>query len=243
MPPLQKTSCKEYLDEAKEARSNNERMLAISILENGIQGQCADSSIAYSELSIIYLELGDQSYSNRNNISSDERVEYFTLALEKANQAIQLDPDNVNGYERKSMAFAGLLDVQGIKQKVQLADSVRINAEIALEIDPKNDRALHILGRWHYEVSQFGGFMRFLTRLFVGTAPEASYEQALEYFTKSAELQDFPVHHFWIGITHLKLSNDRSAKKHFEHLLTLENQHHNDQFFKDQATKELEKLK
>jgi tetratricopeptide (TPR) repeat protein len=240
--PLPVSSCKEYMDAAKKARADKNRLLEISILEEGIVNQCADSSIAYSQLSLCYLELADQSYSDRNENNENNRLENFTIALDFANQAIQIDPDNVYGYERKSMAFAGLVDVQGLKQKVQLADSVRINAEIALELDPKNDRALHILGRWHYEVSQFGGFMRFLARLFFGTAPKASYEQALHYFTKSAELQDYPVHHYWIGITHLKLNNDTSAKNHFEYLLSLENQHHNDQFFKDQAKQKLEDL-
>ena len=239
---LPMSSCKEYMDAAKKARADKNRLLEISILEEGIVNQCADSSIAYSQLSLCFLELADQSYSNRNESNDDLRLEYFTKALEIADKAIQVNPKNVYGYERKSMAFAGLVDVQGLKQKVQLADSVRINAEIALELDPQNDRALHILGRWHYEVSQFGGFMRFLARLLFGTAPKASYEQALYYFSSSAELEDFPVHHYWIGVTHLKLKNEASAKEHFQYLLTLENQHHNDQFFKDQALAELEDL-
>lgn len=233
------TNCQEYLDEAKEARANREPLAEISILENAIQNQCADSSIAYSQLSLCFLELADQSYSNRNEVAEDRRIKYFTKALKIADRAIQIDPQNVYGYERKSMAFAGLVDVQGLKQKVQLADSVRINAEIALEIDPKSDRALHILGRWHYEVSQFGGLMRFFARLFFGTAPEASYEEALYYFKTSSKLQDFPVHHYWIGLTHLKLKNKDQAKFHFQHLLTLENQHHNDEFFKEQAREKL----
>lgn len=236
-------SCKEYLDSAKEARANQERLFEISILESAIKDECADSSIAYSQLSLCFLELGDQSYSDRNNLSNAARIGHFMSALEMANMAIQVDPKNVYGYERKSMAFAGLVDVQGLKQKVQLADSVRINAEMALEIDPQNDRALHILGRWHYEVSQFGGVMRFFARLLFGTAPKASYKQALDYFQKSVELQDFPVHHYWVGVTQLKLKNKESAKFHFEHLLTLKNQHHNDEHFKSKAKKELEKLK
>lgn len=238
----QQITCKEYLDAAKEARANRDPQTEITILEEAIGKSCAENSIAYSQLSLCFLELADQSYSNRNEEKDDKREEYFRNALQIANQAIQINPNNVYGYERKSMAFAGLVDVLGLRQKVQLADSVRINAEIALEIDPKNDRALHILGRWHYEVSQFGGIMRFFARLFFGTAPEASYEKALNYFKRSAKLQDFPVHHYWIGETQLKLKDEKSAKTHFEHLLTLENQHHNDEFFKKKALEELEKL-
>ncbi|XWN36911.1 MAG: hypothetical protein ROO71_13230 [Balneola sp.] len=239
---LPELSCQDYLDDAKKARADKERLLEISILENAIKGQCAESSIAHSQLSLCYLEMADQSYSDRNEQQEDERLEYFTKALNMADQAIEIDSNNIYGYERKSMAFAGLVSIQGLKEKVQLADSVRINAELALEIDPNSDRALHILGRWHYEVSQFGGFMRFFARLFFGTAPKASYEQALYYFNRSAELEDFPVHHYWIGMTYQKMKDKDSAITHFEYLLTLENQHHNDQYFKEQAKKELDKL-
>lgn len=238
----QQKSCVEYLDAAKEARADRKPLVEISILEEAIKSECADTSIAYSQLSLCYLELADQSYSNRNDKADDKREEYFGKALQIANQAIQIDPNNVYGYERKSMAFAGLVDVQGLKQKVQLADSVRINAEIALEIDPNNDRALHILGRWHYEVSQFGGVMRFFARLIFGTAPKASYEEALYYFKRSIELEDFPVHHYWAGLTQVKLKNKEQAKSHFEHLLTLKNKHHNDEFFKEQARQNLKDL-
>ncbi len=234
-------NCQNYLDEAKKARADKKRLLEISILENAIEGQCADSSIAYSLLSFRYSELADQSYADRNNVTDEQKIDYFTKALNLAGKAIEIDPNNGYGYERKSLAFAGLVSLEGLKQKVQLADSVRIYAEKALEINP-NGRTLHILGRWHYEVSQFGGFMRFVSRLLFGTAPKASYEQALDYFSKAAELEDFPVHHYWIALTHLKMKNKEAAREHFEYILTLENQLHNDQLFKDRAKKELERL-
>lgn len=238
---LRALNCQDYLDEARKAHADKERMLEISILENAIEGQCADSSIAYSLLSFRYLELADQSYADRNKVTDKQKIDYFTKALNLADKAIEIDPDNGYGYERKSLAFAGLVSLEGLREKVQLADSVRIYAEKALEINP-NGRTLHILGRWHYEVSQFGGFMRFFARLFFGTAPKASYEQALDYFSQAAELEDFTVHHYWIALTHLKMKNKDGAKEHFEYILTLESQLHNDQLFKERAKKELEEL-
>ncbi len=238
---LQALNCQDYLDEAEQARADKERMLEITILENAIEGHCADSSIAYSRLSFSYLELADQSYADRNKVTDEQKIGYFTKALNLSGKAIEIDPNNGYGYERKSLAFGGLASLQGLKEKVQLADSVRIYAEKALEINP-NGRTLHILGRWHYEVSQFGGFTRFFARLFFGTAPKASYEEALDYFSQAGELEDFPVHHYWIALTHLKMKNKEAAREHFEYILTLENQLHNDQLFKDRAKKELERL-
>ncbi|MEQ9089957.1 MAG: hypothetical protein RIE52_02640 [Balneola sp.] len=237
-----KKSCTNYLEFAKKARSDKDLMKEIEILEGATLNVCAESSEAFSQLSLCYLEAGDQSYSQRGTKDVETREMYFQKALQTASISALLDPKNKYAFEHKAMAYAGILDVNGIKEKVQLADSVRINAEIALELDPNNDRALHILGRWHYEVSQFGGFLRFLARLFFGTAPKASLDKALDYFEKAAELDDYPVHHYWLGLTHLELKNKSNAKWHFEHLLMLKNQHHNDEFFKDQAQEKLKSL-
>ena len=236
------STCEEVLKSAKEAREDKDLLKEIEILETGISNECNTVSTAYSQLSLCYLEAGDQSYSDRGSRDIEKRKDYFNEALEVARISAKLDSTNKFAFEHKAMAFAGILDVNGLKEKVQLADSVRINAEIALKIDPNNDRALHILGRWHYEVSQFGGFMRFMARLFFGTAPKASLDKALEYFQRAANLDDYPVHHYWLGLTYFDLNNKELAKYHFEHILEIENQHHNDEYFKNKAQEYLKDL-
>lgn len=232
-------ACQISLENAKQARSEKDLSKEINILEKAVLNECSESSKAFSQLSLCYLETGDQSYSDRGSKDKYTRQLYFEKALKSASTSARLDSTNKHAFEHKSMAFAGILDVNGIKEKVQLADSVRINAEIALALDPNNDRALHILGRWHYEVSQFGGFLRFLARLFFGTAPKASLDKALDYFQQAVDLDDYPVHNYWLALTYLELKNKEMAKKHFEHLLVLENQHHNDEFFKTLAKEKL----
>jgi tetratricopeptide (TPR) repeat protein len=236
------SNCEEILRQAKEARNDKDLFKEIEILEAGINNECSTVSTAFSQLSLCYLEAGDQSYSDRGTKDKARRNDFFIQALEAARISAKLDSTNKFAYEHKAMAFAGILDVNGIKTKVQLADSVRINAEIALEIDPRNDRALHILGRWHYEVSQFGGFTRFFARLFFGTAPKASLDKALEYFQHAAELDDYPVHHYWLGLTYLEMKEKENAKARFEHVLLIEDQHHNDQYFKNKAREHLKDL-
>lgn len=235
-------NCEYYLNAAKSARENKNLLKEINILEQAIEGACKQNSKAYSQLSLGYLETGDQSYSNRGSKDTDERNRMFNLALEMARISAQLDSTNKFAFEHKAMAFAGILDVNGLKEKVQLADSVRINAEIALRLDPNNDRALHILGRWHYEVSQFGGVLRFLARLFFGTAPKASIDDALSYFKRAVALDDYPVHNYWLALTYLEKKNKSKAKWHFNHILELKEEHHNDEYFKNKAREHLKDL-
>lgn len=236
-------SCDEVRVEAKQSREEQNLEKEIAIWERAIQNECKSDSKAFSQLALCYLEAGDQSYSDRGSKDVEARKRLFKQALQASTEAAKLDPTNKYAFERKSMAFAGMVDIHGLRKKAQLADSVRINAEIALELDPKNDRALHILGRWHYEVSQISGFLKFLSRLVFGTAPKGSFEKAEEYFKRASEIEDFPVHHYWLGITYVKLKKKEKAKEHLEHLLTIENQHHNDEFFKEQAVEALKKIK
>ncbi len=236
------TSCDTFLEQAKQARANKDLPKEIRILENAITLSCKQDSKAYGQLSLCYLESADQSYSDRGSKDKDLRNEYFNKALDRAEISAQLDPTNKYAFERKAMAYAGILDVNGIKEKVQLADSVRVNAEIALRLDPNNDRALHILGRWHYEVSQFGGFLRFLARLFFGTAPKASIDDALSYFKRAVALKDFPVHNYWLALAYLEKKDKENAKWHFQHILGMEEVHHNDAYFKNKAKEYLDNL-
>lgn len=235
-------TCETFLEQAKQARANKDLPKEIQILEKAITMSCKQNSKAYSQLSLCYLEIGDQSYSDRGSKDKKTRNEMFSKALKKARVSAHLDSTNKFAFEHKAMAFAGILDVNGIKDKVQLADSVRINAEIALHLDPNNDRALHILGRWHYEVSQFGGFLRFLARLFFGTAPKASIDDALSYFKRAVALDDYPVHNYWLALTYLELNDKTKAKWHLNHILELKDEHHNDEYFKNKARDYLKDL-
>lgn len=39
------------------------------------------------------------------------------------------------------------------RTKIQLAKEAEDSAKVALQIDPKNDLAHHLMGRWHYEMA------------------------------------------------------------------------------------------
>lgn len=235
-------TCETFLEQAKQVRAKVDLSKETQILEKAIETACKQNSKAYSQLSLCYLESADQSYSDRGSKDAVQRNKMFNVALETARISARLDSTNKFAFEHKAMAFAGILDVNGLKEKVQLADSVRINAEIALRLDSNNDRALHILGRWHYEVSQFGGVLRFLARLFFGTAPKASIDDALTYFKRAVAIYDYPVHNYWLALTYLEIKDKASAKWHFQHILELKNNQHNDQYFKNKAMEYIKKL-
>lgn len=141
-----------------------------------------------------------------------------------------------------SMAYVGILSLSSYKTQARLADSVRIYAEKAVIVDPQNDRAFHILGRWHFEVAKLNWLIRLFSELFTGTALEGSFELALQYFQKAVQINDFPVHHYWIGLNNLKMNRENEATKAFQKSIRAIGGQYNDDYFRELPRKELKKL-
>jgi tetratricopeptide (TPR) repeat protein len=202
---------------------------------------CEDGDKILTDITLKYLELGDNTYNEKERGNKKFRKQYFETGVEWAEKAIEANEDNHLAYEMKSTAFAALVSVSGLKDQAYLADSVRIYAEKALELNPENDRAIHILGRWHYEVAQISGFTKMMGRIFLGHAPEGSMETAIEYFQKAASIDDYPIHRYWLGMGYLKNGEKEKALKEFRYLQNLPDEFKNDEHFKKEARKELKK--
>ncbi len=56
------------------------------------------------------------------------------------------------------------------KTKVRLAHDAREEAVTALALEPSNDLAHHLMGRWHYEMANLNVVVRTLVRVMYGTA-------------------------------------------------------------------------
>lgn len=202
---------------------------------------CGESSTITRRLALRLLELGDTNYDDVGVDLEQDKREIFEEALVLSRKALKQDTTEHLNYEQMSMAYAAIISVSRLKGKAVLADSVRLYAEKAVEINPKNDRAYHILGRWHFEVSQLSWFLRKLSKLIFRTSPEGSFQLAIEYFNKALELDNIPVHRYWLGMAYLRSGNEEEAVVHFRQVLELENVQHNDDYFKREAQRLIEK--
>ncbi len=228
--------------EAELLKEQNKFVQEIEVLERATQ-KCSLSEKLYTIISLKYLELGDSNYNEVHRGNSKDKKDYFYTGLDWARKAIQADSTNNLGYEMVSTSYAAILSVSSLKSQSKLADSVRIYAEKALVYNPENDRAIHILGRWHYEVAKLSWFTKFMAGLLFGNKPDGSIEKAIEYFKMSVELDDFPVYRYWLGKGYLEAGEKEKALKEFEYLQTLPYGQKNDDYFKQEALKLLEKYK
>ena len=204
--------------------------------------ECEENSAVTRRLSLRLMELGDNEYGDDNADLKVDKKELYRESLKWARIAVKEDTTDDINFENISMAFAANVSVASLKGKAQLADSVRIYAEKAVEINSDNHRAYHILGRWHYEVSKLSWIIRKLSKLVFNTSPSGSFQLAVEYFNRAIALNDIPVHHYWLGLAYLESGKKNEALSQFKYLINLEDDgKYNATFFQKEAKKLLEK--
>ncbi len=119
----------------------------------------------------------------------DGREAWFKPALEYANKAIAANPLNDEANVSMAMILGKSSLTKSGKEKLKNARRIKKSLEIALNTNPNNYLAWHILGRWNYEISDVSGFQRAGASLFYGGVPDGSLKDAIMYLEKTRTLK------------------------------------------------------
>ena len=109
-------------------------------------------------------------------------------ALTAALQAIQADPLSVTGHLCVAICYAKNFPFVDVRTKVAYSRGIKLAAEKALALDPRQDIAYYLLGRWHTGVANLGFFARELVKVVYGGLPRASNADAIACFQKAIAL-------------------------------------------------------
>jgi tetratricopeptide (TPR) repeat protein len=172
------------------------------------------------------------------------RKRLYEEAVATARRAVDLAPDSATGYVFLSIALGRLALESGNRDKLSLAYEIRENAEKALALDPLNDLAWHVLGRWHYQIISLSWIERNLARLLLGGIPkDASLDSAIESFEKAVQIRPEVVAH-WVelGKCYLKKGDKTKAREAFRRALGLTVKDSDDPQYQAEAQQLLEKL-
>ena len=161
-------------------------------------------------------------------------------SLDYAQRASKLDPTNAKARLSVAVAYGKLTDFAGNKTKLEYSRLIRDEAAKAIELDPSDDFAWHVLGRWHFGVANVNGVMKGMASLIYGGLPDASNEEAARHLRKAAELAPRRIiHHSELARVYQKLGKPALAKTEWKIVLSLPASNEEDRKDQREATKTL----
>lgn len=163
--------------------------------------------------SIAAVDIGKQT---PDSVPDPTRDSLFRLAERYATRAVAANPDGADGYFALANAVGRTSLTLGAKARVQRAAEIRDAALRAIAINPQQDGAFHVMGRWNAEIMRLSGLQRFFAKSFLGGAvfSEASWDNAVAYMKKAVEIRpQFIYHHYDLALIYIDIKEWELARQ------------------------------
>lgn len=174
----------------------------------------------------------------------DEKLQLGRTALNYAQRAATLAPNDPQTHLAVAISHGKLLPLLGSKEQVANSRTIKTATDRVLALDPENDIAWQVLGRWYFNLAEIGAVKRALAQLVYGTLPPATFEDAVRCYEKAIKLNPRrPMHHIELGRAYAKLGRDDDARKALTKGLALPNTEKDDDETKQRGRELLAELK
>jgi tetratricopeptide (TPR) repeat protein len=190
---------------------------------------------------------GDQTTEYANKLPSGQKAAK-EAAFEKARQycmkAITLNRQGDQGHFRLSVTYGRLALFRGGKEKINLAKMVKAEADTAILLNPKNDLAWHVIGRWNQDLANLNMILKAFAKLLFGGVPPGKNEDAVAAFQKAISINPNHVEHYLeLARTYKLMGQKDLMRAPLEKCLSLPSVEEDDNAFKAEAKEMLAKLK
>jgi tetratricopeptide (TPR) repeat protein len=121
-------------------------------------------------------------------------------ALACAQQAVKADANSATAHLCLAVGYAKNFLYADDRTKVNYSRGIKTEAEKAIALDPKQDVAYYMLGRWQHGVANMNFFYKSLVKIIYGGLPAASDDEAIANFKKAIALNPGRIiHHVELG--------------------------------------------
>ncbi|HYR58859.1 MAG TPA: hypothetical protein VEO95_09530, partial [Chthoniobacteraceae bacterium] len=143
-------------------------------------------------------------------------------SLDYSQRAVELDPQNAKGRLSLAIAYGRLTDFVGNKVKLEYSKLIKDETLKSIDLDPSDDYAWHVLGRWHFGVANVGAVLKAMARLVYGGLPAASNEDAAKCLKKAIELAPQRIlHHGELARVYQTMHRKELAQREWQIVLAL----------------------
>jgi tetratricopeptide (TPR) repeat protein len=144
----------------------------------------------------------------------EEKLRLGGIGLDYALRAAALAPDDSEAQLSPAISYGKMVPLQGMKEQIESAHRIKDAADKAIKLDPHNDLAWDVLGRWNKVLADVNGLKRALGSLIYGELPTGSNAEAVLCFQKAIEINpNRLMHYIELGQTYAQMGKAADARR------------------------------
>jgi tetratricopeptide (TPR) repeat protein len=175
--------------------------------------------------------------------SKKEKLRLGYLSLDFANRAATLAPNNSEAQLSPAISYGKMLPFLGSKDQVDASPRIKASVDRALQLDPNNDTAWHVLGRWNRVLANINVLKRVLAKALYGDLPVTTNEAAEKCLLKAIELNpNRLMHYIELGRVYAQMGKKDRAREYLQKGLAMPNKEHDDAEMREIGRQTLENL-
>lgn len=172
----------------------------------------------------------------RRQSTKEKQMDFYKAAKIYAERALRVNPKDSDANVAMSFAYARMSLLKNGKEKVEYVREIKNYADRALVYNPKNFKALFVIARWHYEVSNLNGMEKAAVKVFFGGLQRNSLDSAVYYYEKVKALSpEFVLNYLELAKAYHRNNKKAKAIETLNHLLRLPNTAADDATIKSEA--------
>jgi len=175
---------------------------------------------------------------------ASEKRQLGNTAVDYAQRAVALAPKDPETQLALAISYGKILPMEETRQQIATSRLIKSAADKVIALDPTNDLAWHVMGRWYLALADVGTVKRALARVAYGRLPPAKYEDAVRCFEKAITLNpNRLMHYVELGRTYAQMGRDADARKFITRGLAMAETEKDDPETKNLARQILRKLR
>ena len=172
-----------------------------------------------------------------------QKADYFNAGRIFAETAIKVNPKGADGYYVLAVAMGRKALTESGNERIKAVKEIKTNADKAIAINPNHGRAWHVLGKWHYEVSNLNGLEKAALKIIYGGLPKSSLAESIKAYEKAKQLEPvFALNNLELAKAYHRHDEDEKAIPLLKQLPSLPAKTEDDAKIKAEGKRLLEKI-
>ncbi|MFL6537552.1 MAG: hypothetical protein ACJ8JD_05145 [Chthoniobacterales bacterium] len=172
-----------------------------------------------------------------------EKLRLGHLALDYSTRAAACGPHDCDAQLAPAITLGKMLPFLPTKEQVAASPKIKESVDKALAVDPRNDTAWHVLGRWNRVLAEVSSAKRLVAGLIFGQLPKGSIDEAEQDMKKAIALNpNRLMHYIELGRIYAQMGKKEEARQFINKGLAMPETEKDDPETKQRGRETLAKL-